>query len=116
MSFDPEHDTPEIIAEHAALWRSSEAGAPEWHFLTAPDRTALAPVLAAYDQAVGPKTDPNAAGGPLHHIFRAYLIDPLGQIRNIYSLDFLDPELVIKDVRTLIIDLEANRQSTSGTR
>src|SRR3712207_9566389 len=52
MSFDPDHDTPTIMAEHAAHWRSGEPGAPVWHFLTSPDRAALAPVLAAYDQAI----------------------------------------------------------------
>ncbi|WP_445500830.1 SCO family protein [Microvirga sp. G4-2] len=106
MSFDPDHDTPEIIAEYAAAWRSSEPGAPEWHFLTAPDRAALAPVLVAYGQTVSAKPDPGAAGGPLYHIFRAFLIDASGQIRNIYSLDFLDPELVLNDIKTLILDQE----------
>lgn len=116
MSFDPDHDTPSVMAEHAAHWRSGEAGAPEWHFLTTPDRAALLPVLAAYDQAVGAKLGPNRTGGPLHHIFRAFLIDPSGQIRNIYSLDFLDPELVLNDIRTLIIDLEQDDQSISRKR
>jgi len=106
MSFDPDHDTPEVLAEYAAAWRSSEPGAPEWHFLTAPDRAALAPVLAAYGQAIGAKPDPDASGGPLYHIFRAFLIDASGQIRNVYSLDFLDPELVLNDIKTLIVDQE----------
>lgn len=116
MSFDPDHDTPEVMAEYAVHWRSGEAGAPDWLFLTAADRATIAPVLAAYNQAVGSKPDPGAAGGPLHHIFRAFLIDPAGQIRNIYSLDFLDPELVLNDVRTLIIGLEQDDQDTSRKR
>ena len=113
MSFDPDHDTPGVMAEHAAHWRSGEAGAPEWHFLTAPDHPGLAPVLAAYDQAVGAKLGRDKTGGPLHHIFRAFLIDPSGQIRNIYSLDFLDPDLVLNDIKTLIIDLEQGDQGRS---
>ena len=40
MSFDPDHDTPEVLAEYATSWRSDNPGAPEWHFLTAPDRAA----------------------------------------------------------------------------
>jgi cytochrome oxidase Cu insertion factor (SCO1/SenC/PrrC family) len=116
MSFDPDHDTPSVMAEHAAHWRSDQAGTPEWHFLTAPDRATLVPMLAAYDQAVGAKLGPDRTGGPLHHIFRAFLIDTSGQIRNIYSLDFLDPELVLNDIRTLIIDLEQDDQSTSRKR
>ena len=111
MSFDPDHDTPEVLAEYAAGWRSDETGAPEWLFLTAPDRSALTPVLAAYGQAVSAKPDPNAAGGPLYHIFRAFLIDSSGQIRNIYSLDFLDPDLVLTDIRTLILDQEQDQRA-----
>ena len=106
MSFDPEHDTPEALAEYAAAWRSDEPGAPEWLFLTAPDRSALTPVLAAYGQAVSAKPDPAAASGPLYHIFRAFLIDASGEIRNIYSLDFLDPDLVLTDIKTLVLDQE----------
>lgn len=114
MSFDPDHDTPEVLAEYAADWRSDETGAPEWLFLTAPDRSALMPVLAAYGQAVSAKPEPDAAGGPLYHIFRAFLIDASGQIRNIYSLDFLDPELVITDIKTLVLDQEEDQHATGS--
>jgi cytochrome oxidase Cu insertion factor (SCO1/SenC/PrrC family) len=111
MSFDPDHDTPEVLAEYAVGWRSDQTGAPEWLFLTAPDRAALAPVLAAYGQAVSAKPEPDAAGGPLYHIFRAFLIDASGQVRNIYSLDFLDPDLVLTDIRTLILDQEKDQRA-----
>jgi protein SCO1/2 len=109
MSFDAEHDTPAVMAEHAAHWRSKERAAPEWLFLTAPDREALAPVLAAYNQAVGPKADAASPTGPLHHIFRAFLVDRDGVIRNIYSLDFFDPKLVLNDVRSLLLEGENAR-------
>ncbi|WP_262269089.1 SCO family protein [Microvirga yunnanensis] len=112
LSFDPEHDTPAVLAEYAADWRSDEPGAPDWVFLTARDRNALAPVLAAYGQMISAKPDPGAAGGPLYHIFRAFLIDASGRIRNIYSLDFLDPDLVLTDIRTLILDQEKEQPVT----
>jgi protein SCO1/2 len=111
LSFDPDHDTPGVLAEYAVGWRSGESGAPDWLFLTAPDRNALAPVLAAYGQMVSPKPDLDTAGGPLYHIFRAFLIDASGQIRNIYSLDFLDPELVLTDIRSLILDQEKGQHA-----
>lgn len=104
VSFDPEHDRPEVMREFAAHWRSPDRAAPEWLFLTAPDRESLAPVLAAYDQAVDRKPDAASPGGPLSHVFRAFLIDREGLIRNIYSLDFFDPELVLNDVRTLLLE------------
>lgn len=104
MSFDPDHDTPAVMAEHAAIWRSQSPNAPEWLFLTAPDRAALAPVLAAYNQTIGRKQNPKSLTGPFVHIFRAFLIDPDGQIRNIYSLDFFDPQLVLTDIRTIALE------------
>jgi protein SCO1 len=102
MSFDPEHDTPAVMADYAASWRGETAG-PPWHFVTAPDAAALAPVLAAYDQAVAPL--PAEAPEPgLAHVLRVYLIDADGMVRNVYSLDFLDPRLVLADVRTLLLE------------
>jgi len=104
MSFDPEHDTPEVMRAYAAQWRSDDQASPEWLFLTAPDPEAIAPVLAAYNQRVDRKPDAAAPGGPLSHVFRAFLIDHEGLIRNIYSLDFFDPDLVLNDVRTLLLE------------
>jgi cytochrome oxidase Cu insertion factor (SCO1/SenC/PrrC family) len=111
MSFDPEHDTPSIMRAHAQHWRSADRAAPEWLFLTAPDGDSLAPVLAGYNQSVAPKTDAAGTDG-FHHIFRAFLVDSEGRIRNIYSLDFFDPALVLNDIRTLL--LEADRRPRRG--
>jgi protein SCO1 len=99
MSFDPVRDTPERMAEQAALWRS-DAG-PDWHFVTAPDQVALQPVLEAYDQAVIALPGEDDAQASLSHVLRVYLIDSHGIIRNIYSADFLDPRLVLNDVLTV---------------
>ena len=68
-------------------------------------------MLAAYNQAVDAKADPASAGGPLSHVFRAFLIDRAGQVRNIYSLDFFDPKLVLNDVRTLLLEDGAGARS-----
>jgi protein SCO1 len=104
MSFDPENDTPDVMREHAEQWRGPAGTAPDWLFLTAPDAASLAPVMAAYDQTVGRKPDPNDPTGALNHILRVFLIDAKGTVRNIYSLDFLDPNLVLGDVRTLLME------------
>jgi cytochrome oxidase Cu insertion factor (SCO1/SenC/PrrC family) len=116
LSFDPEHDTPEIMREHAAHWRSPHPAAPPWLFLTAPDGKTLAPVLAAYNQAVDRKPDTGSAGGPLNHIFRAFLIDDDGLIRNIYSFEFFDPKLVLNDVQTLLIERRSLRAGESAAK
>lgn len=104
MSFDPENDTPDVMREHAEQWRGDTGTAPQWLFLTAPDAESLAPIMAAYDQTVGRKPDPNDPTGALNHILRVFLIDARGTVRNIYSLDFLDPNLVLGDVRTLLLE------------
>jgi protein SCO1/2 len=104
MSFDPEYDTPKVMAEHAEIWRSHAPGAPDWQFLTAPDREAVVPILAAYDQTIAPKHDHNSSTGQFYHIFRGFLVDGFGRVRNIYSLDFLDPRLVFNDIQTLLLE------------
>ena len=108
MSLDAEHDTPEVMREFAAQWRSGDRASPEWLFLTATDRDAIAPVLVAYNQRFDRKPDPASPGGPLNHIFRAFLIDDEGLIRNIYSLEFFQPKLVLNDVHSLLIERGAS--------
>jgi cytochrome oxidase Cu insertion factor (SCO1/SenC/PrrC family) len=102
MSFDVEHDRPEVMADYAA--ETETAAGDNILFLTAESKAVLDPILAAYDQPIGRKVDPQDAFGPLTHQLRVYLIDRQGQIRNIYSLGFLDPRLVITDVRTLLLE------------
>jgi protein SCO1/2 len=104
MSFDPEHDTPEVMREYATHWRAADQPSPEWLFLTAPDQQSIAPLLAAYDQRVSRIRDSASPASSFSHIFRAFLIDQGGVIRNIYSLDFFDPTLVMNDVRTLLME------------
>ncbi len=103
ISFDPAHDTPEVMADYAAGWSRPEGG-PDWFFVTTRDGAALTPILEAYDQAVDPNPDASDPTGGLNHVLRAFLIDAQGRIRNIYSLDYLDPALVLTDVRTLLME------------
>lgn len=114
LSFDPEYDSPEVMAEHGDHARymgrgtekagSAQPDAAPWYFLTTRGADALAPILAAYDQPVARKKDPDDPLGPLAHQLRLYLIDAEGGIRNIYSLGFMDPRLVLADVRTLLLE------------
>ncbi|CCV15261.1 hypothetical protein MESS4_750196 [Mesorhizobium sp. STM 4661] len=62
MSFDPDHDTPAVMADYGALWRDPGDGGSQWLFVTAPGQAALRPILAAYDQAVAPDPDPRGPG------------------------------------------------------
>lgn len=106
MSFDPGHDTPSVMADYGTLWRDPGDGGSQWLFVTAPSQAALRPILSAYDQAVAPDPDPQDPAGGLSHILRVFLIDEAGLVRNIYSMDFLDPDLVLTDIRTLAAEAD----------
>jgi len=107
MSFDPEYDTPEHLAEYAESMRDEKAGC-EWHFATAKSRPELEPILSGYGQTVDKRQNAADPQGPLYHILRVFLIDREGRIRNIYSSGTLDLRLVLADVKTLLLE-EANR-------
>ena len=50
LSFDPGHDTPEVMAGEARALRVD--GGADWQFLTASGMAELGAILAAYDQRV----------------------------------------------------------------
>ena len=108
LSFDPAHDTPAVMARYA---RPSEPAArvSQWDRLTTSSERALAPILAGYGQIVT-RPASSQAGNALTHRLRVYLIDPQQRIRNIYGLDFLDPELLLADVRTLLLEEARTRR------
>jgi len=104
FSFDPDFDSPEVMADYAARFTSGGEGGAPWRFLTAPSAEDLGPILAAYNQAVGSAGAPNDPFAGFNHPLRVFLIDRDLRIRNIYSLGFLDPRLVMTDVRTLLLE------------
>lgn len=102
LSFDPDNDTPAVMAEYGR--RFAKPGF-DWRFLTTSSDAELAPILAAYDQSI--RRDTDAEGKPvgtISHILRVYLIDRHGVIRNIYSTSFLHPDTVVNDIRTLLME------------
>jgi len=103
LSFDPEHDTPQRLAEYAEAVRETKFGC-EWQFATGRSRADLDVILDAYGQAVDKRPNPVDPQGPLYHVLRVFLIDAQGRIRNIYSSGTLDPRLVLADVKTLLME------------
>jgi cytochrome oxidase Cu insertion factor (SCO1/SenC/PrrC family) len=93
MSFDPANDTFERMAGYAMLAASRTNAAP-WHFVTTKSQSELQPILKAYGQTVDKKQNPLDPTGPLNHTLRVFLVDAMGNIRNIYSSSTLDPRLV----------------------
>lgn len=109
MSFDPDYDTPEVIAQYGYGKGDWAREKQDILYLTTRSQKELAPILKAYDQAIGKKDDADDPFGPLTHQLRVYLIDKHGWIRNIYSLGFLDPRLVVTDIRTLLMESRADK-------
>lgn len=102
LSFDPDHDTPEVMRAYgASLVGDDDAG--RWRFLTAASEQALAPILEGYGQVVQKRFDEQGkASAGFSHILRVFLIDRQRRIRNIYSVAFLHADLILNDVRTLL--------------
>jgi cytochrome c peroxidase len=100
VSFNPEHDTPEHMAHYGHGLQDSGL---EWQFLTTRSEQDLQPILENYQQNVQKVFDEQGKfTGTFSHNLRVYLIDKDKQLRNIYSLDFLHPDTLISDIKTLL--------------
>ena len=104
LSFDPAHDTPEIMREFADARGFAEARKQrKWLFLTTSSKKNLRPILDGYGQYVVREYDRTGRPtGGYSHVLKVFLIDPDRNIRNIYSTSFLFPQLLINDIKTLI--------------
>jgi protein SCO1 len=95
ISLDPARDTPAVLRSYAKVY---DADLSAWHFLTGePER--VAKVVNAWGMwaRFGPS-------GTLDHPSRIFLVDPKGRQREIYNLDFLKPETIVQDVRTVLAE------------
>ncbi len=95
ISFDPVRDTPAWLATYS---RSVGADPRWWLFLTGSPQQ-VADVLDRYDFHVTRRPS-----GDFDHVSRVYLIDAAGSIRQIYSVSFLDPARVERDVNSLLAE------------
>jgi len=110
ITCDPLRDTPQVLSEYGASF-ASDGPSFEWRFLTAKNLPALLPVLEDLGQDVS--VDMDAGGNPtraLHHMLKVFLIDPRGRVREIYSLAFIQPEVMLNDIRTLYLESTARKK------
>ena len=104
LSFDPFFDTPEIMRLYGKDLSYINA---DWDFLTTKTTTELNPILNSYDQPVIRKfKDGGGYDGVESHLLRVFLIDDKKLIRNVYNVDFLHPDLLINDIKTLLLEHE----------
>lgn len=120
MSFDPQNDTPEVLRALIGEDHSQHEGQGghkghdmsamkkdkvELTYLTADSVENLMPILDNYDQTIQNQVnDDGSHSENFSHILRVYLIDPNFKIRNIYSVSFLHPDILLNDVKTLMIE------------
>lgn len=103
VSLDPGHDTPAVITSYAREFAVDPNF--EWRFVTARRVPELLPVLDDFGQDVSVETD--AGGRPtrtLHHMLKMFLIDARGEVREIYTLAFIQPDVMFNDMKTLAMD------------
>lgn len=109
LSFDPLHDTYEAMQAYGGAQANAGAALP-WHFLTTHSLWQLQPILEGLGQDIEVERD--ARGRPtrtISHMLKLFLIDREGRVREIYSTDFLHPEAMLNDIRTLLMEEDAHR-------
>jgi cytochrome oxidase Cu insertion factor (SCO1/SenC/PrrC family) len=99
VSFDPERDT----AARMAVVRKFHAPKTDWHFVTTPSTADLQPILLDFNQPVAKLRFPDGEwSGLFRHVLKVFLLDRANRVRNVYSAGFLDPALVLNDLRTVL--------------
>jgi cytochrome oxidase Cu insertion factor (SCO1/SenC/PrrC family) len=103
VSLDPTHDTPTVIASYGREFTADPTF--EWRFVTARRVPELLPVLDDFGQDVSVDLDENGrATRTLHHMLKMFLIDAHGEVREIYTLGFLQPQVMFNDIKTLALE------------
>jgi cytochrome c peroxidase len=98
ISFDPERDTPARLVEMEKL----RSPGSTWQFFTTSGQEALAPLLDDFGQQVSRLRYADGTWtGVFRHVLKVYLLDGEQRVRNVYSVGFLNPELVLADLETL---------------
>ena len=103
LSFDPARDTPEAMRRYAGSRVVESDAGLRWYFLTTRSAKELHPLVEGFGQEV------TRSGRELSHVLKVFLIDRRGDIREIYSSNFLHPQSVLNDIETLLLEEEKTR-------
>jgi protein SCO1 len=103
VSLDPTTDTPAAIKIYRSM--VSQDSALEWDVLTARSVRDLLPVLDDFGQDVSvEQAADGSARRTVHHMLKMFLIDQSGMVREIYTLAFLQPAVILNDIQTLYLE------------
>lgn len=102
LSFDPERDTPEAMQSYGEDFTKDSA--VEWLFATTRSQEQLDPILDEYGQFVFKTIEKHGDTEKVNfaHVLKSFLIDKQGYIRNIYSVSYLHPNIVLNDIKTIL--------------
>lgn len=102
LSLDPKVDTPAALSFYQSSMSTPEA---PWNFLTTWSESYLAPILEQMYVPAAREADPN--GKPtdvINHLLKVFLIDDKGWVREIYTTNFLNPDVILSDIRTVLLE------------
>ena len=100
LSFDPARDTPGVMSRYAGSRAVYKGNGLRWYFLTTRSARQLMPLVEGFGQDVRV----TRTGRELSHVLKVFLIDRGGDVREIYSSNFLHPEVVLNDIETLLAE------------
>ncbi len=103
LSFDPARDTPKTMRAYAGSRAVDKGAGLRWYFLTTASGRELMPLVEGLGQDI---QIPSRPGAPreLSHVLKVFLIDRAGDIREIYTSNFLHPQVVLNDIETLLAE------------
>ncbi len=104
LSLDPERDTPDVMQLYGNNFRFAGSKG-DWDFVTTDSQKILHPILEAYGQDMQILRDPDTGEMlDITHLLKVFLIDRDQRIRNIYSVSFLHTDLLLNDIRSLLME------------
>ena len=112
LSFDPARDSPDMMRRYAGSRAVEQDGGLRWYFLTTRSARELMPLVEGFGQDVRITFDRSGARPrrELSHVLKVFLIDRVGDVREIYTSTFLYPQLVLNDIETLLMEEDLGRR------
>ncbi|MBA2127005.1 electron transporter SenC [Hyphomicrobium methylovorum] len=113
LTLDPDVDTPERLEMFARSFGDAPKVAP-WHFLTTWSNSFLKPIIADANQTASREVDKDGkVTDVINHMIKVYLVDENQWVREIYTTAFLDPQVMLNDIRTLVIESDLEKKRTN---
>lgn len=101
FTFDSRRDRPEILQVLEQSYKDDRAVIP-WEFIGSWSSYLLGRTLSTFGQDVASGQSAAIAGrNDISHILKVFLIDRDGWVREIYTSAFLDPDVILGDIKTL---------------